>query len=177
MAARASATVDQGSSVRPVPVPRWCRLGDVLSRTVFHSVPGYLAFTFPIGTQRIVPFRAIAIAFGAGLIAALLATGQPLLDAFSRGDLEAVYDDEPGEAIASRARLALAGRGAALVTAIAVMVALAPVAKVVSSSPTSSIHKKSPHIRGFRRLGVGRTSGARGHWVPGLGTIRAAHRA
>lgn len=108
-------------------------LGDVLSRTVFHSVPGYLAFTFPIGTQRIVPFSAIAIAFGAGLIAALLATGRPLLDAFSRGELEAVYDDdgEPGEAIAPRARLALAGVGAALVAAIAIIAGLAPSLAIV----------------------------------------------
>lgn len=103
-------------------------LGDLLSRTVFHSVPGYLAFTFPIGTQRVVPFSAIAIAFGAGLVAALLATGRPLLDACSRGELESVYadDGEPGEAIAPRVRLALAGVGMALVAATAIMAAIAP---------------------------------------------------
>ena len=108
-------------------------LGDLLSRTVFHSVPGYLAFTFPIGTQRVVPFSAVAIAFGAGLLAALLATGRPLLDACSRGELEAVYDEdgEPGEAIAPRTRLALLAIAAALVVGTAVMVAIAPSLAIV----------------------------------------------
>lgn len=103
-------------------------LGDVLSRTVFHSVPGYLAFTFPIGTQRVVPFSAIAIAFGAGLLAALLATGRPLLDAFSRGDLEAVYDEdgEPGEAIDPRTRVRLLGAALFLLVATAAVVAIEP---------------------------------------------------
>lgn len=103
-------------------------LGDVLSRTVFNSVPGYLAFTFPIGTQRVVPASAVAVAFGAGLLAALLATGRPLRDAFSRGEIEAVYDEsgEPGEAIPLRTQLLLLGVAAALVTATAVMVAQQP---------------------------------------------------
>lgn len=108
-------------------------LGDLLSRTVFNSVPGYLAFTFPIGTQRLVPFSAIAIAFGAGLAAALLATGRPLRDAFSRGELEAVYDEdgEPGEAIPARTQLTLLGVAAALIAAIAVMVAIEPSLAIV----------------------------------------------
>ena len=103
-------------------------LGDLLSRTVFHTVPGYLAFTFPIGTQRVVPFSAIAIAFAAGLAAALLATGRPLLDAFSRGDLEAVYDEEgePGEAISPRTRALLLAAAVALVAVVVVTVSLAP---------------------------------------------------
>ncbi|MBB4664769.1 ABC transporter permease [Conexibacter arvalis] len=108
-------------------------LGDLLSRTVFNSVPGYLAFTFPIGTQRIVPVSAIAIAFGAGLLAALLATGRPLRDAFSRGELEAVYDEdgEPGEAIPPRTQLVLLGVAGVLVAATAAMVALEPSLAIV----------------------------------------------
>lgn len=103
-------------------------LGDVLSRTVFNSVPGYLAFTFPIGTQRVVPFSAIAIAFGAGLLAALLATGRPLLDAFSRGNLEAPYeeDGEPGEGIRLQTRLGMLGIALLLLAATAVVVAIEP---------------------------------------------------
>lgn len=56
-------------------------LGDLMSRYVFHAVPGYLAFAFPIGTQRIVSGEAIALAFGGGLIATFLATSRLLVDA------------------------------------------------------------------------------------------------
>ena len=35
-------------------------LGDVLSRTLFDQVPAYLAFAFPIGTQRIVTTSVVA---------------------------------------------------------------------------------------------------------------------
>ncbi|MDW5597493.1 FtsX-like permease family protein [Conexibacter stalactiti] len=106
--------------------------GDLLSRTVFHSVPGYLAFTFPIGTQRVVPFSAVAIAFASGLLAALLATGRPLLDAFSHGDVEAAYeeDGEPGEGISPRARRRLLG-GALLL--------LAATAAIVTAEPSTAI--------------------------------------
>jgi putative ABC transport system permease protein len=107
--------------------------GDLLSRTVFHGVPGYLAFTFPIGTQRVVPTSAVVLAGAAGVIAALVAGGRPLMDAFSRGNLEAVYDEdgEPGEGISTRQRFALLGLAAALTLATAVAVAIEPSVAVV----------------------------------------------
>ncbi|ADB50387.1 ABC transporter permease [Conexibacter woesei] len=107
--------------------------GDFLSRTVFDGVPGYLAFTFPIGTQRVVPASAVILAFAAGVLAALVAGGRPLLDAFSRGNLEAAYDEEgePGEGISMRQRLVLLGVAIVLLFVTAIGVAIEPSAAVV----------------------------------------------
>lgn len=55
-------------------------LGDQISRQLFGSVPGYLAYAFPIGSQRIVDPPTIAIAGGAGVLAACLAVLAPLRD-------------------------------------------------------------------------------------------------
>lgn len=99
-------------------------LGDVLSGTVFSSLPTYLAFTFPIGTQRIVTAQTIAIAFAAGLLAALLAASRPLLDLFSRGPIDAVHDErgELGQGLGPtlRRRMLLAAGGLLIATTAAV---------------------------------------------------------
>lgn len=55
-------------------------LGDQVSRQLFGAVPGYLAYAFPIGSQRVVEASTIAIAGGAGLVAACLAVLAPLSD-------------------------------------------------------------------------------------------------
>ena len=47
-------------------------LGDVLSIAVFHSTPGYLAFAFPIGSQRVVTWQSVALAVAAGFAAAVI---------------------------------------------------------------------------------------------------------
>lgn len=53
-------------------------LGDQVSRQLFGSVPGYLAYAFPIGSQRVVEASTVAIAGGAGVSAACLAVLAPL---------------------------------------------------------------------------------------------------
>ena len=53
-------------------------LGDLLSIVVFRSNPGYLSFTFPVGSQRIVTWQSIAIAAGVGLLAACIGVLIPL---------------------------------------------------------------------------------------------------
>ncbi len=45
-------------------------LGDELSIHLFHASPGYLSFAFPVGSQRIVDWQAVALAVSGGLIAA-----------------------------------------------------------------------------------------------------------
>jgi putative ABC transport system permease protein len=55
-------------------------LGDQVSRHLFGSVPGYLAYAFAIGSQRIVSWQSIATAAGAGLVAAGVAVLAPLRD-------------------------------------------------------------------------------------------------
>jgi putative ABC transport system permease protein len=59
-------------------------LGDLLSIAVFRSNPGYLSFAFPVGSQRIVTWQSIAIAAGAGLLAACIGVLIPLREIFPR---------------------------------------------------------------------------------------------
>ncbi len=55
-------------------------LGDQVSRHLFAVVPGYLAFAFPLGETRMVTWQSVAIAGGAGVLAACFALLVPLRD-------------------------------------------------------------------------------------------------
>jgi putative ABC transport system permease protein len=103
-------------------------LGDLLSRTVFDSLPTYLAFTFPIGTQRIVTSTTILIALGAGVAASLLAASRPLLDLLAHRPLDAVHNErgELGEGLGATTRRRLVLVAGALVIATTLAVVLAP---------------------------------------------------
>jgi putative ABC transport system permease protein len=57
-------------------------LGDLLSLALSRSNPGYLAFAFSLGSQRIVSWQSIALASCGGLLAAFVGVMVPL-----RGDL------------------------------------------------------------------------------------------
>ena len=59
-------------------------LGELLSIELFRSQPGYLAFAFPVGEQRIVPAATVAEAVGAGLLAALVGVLVPLKGIIAR---------------------------------------------------------------------------------------------
>jgi putative ABC transport system permease protein len=102
-------------------------LGDLLSRTVFDSLPTYLAFTFPIGTQRVVSSTTIAIAFSAGIAASLLATSRPLFDLMLKRPLEAIQDEsgelEGGLGAQMPKRLLLVALALVVATTLAVMLA------------------------------------------------------
>jgi putative ABC transport system permease protein len=103
-------------------------LGDLLSRYVFHAVPGYLTFAFPVGEGRIVSFRDVAIAFAGGLVATFVAAGRLLVDVYSRRPLDTAYrtSDEPGEGVPPRARRWLLAAAAALVAFAVAVYAFAP---------------------------------------------------
>jgi putative ABC transport system permease protein len=58
-------------------------LGDLLSIAVFRSNPGYLSFAFPVGSQRVVTWHSVAIAAGAGLLAACIGVLIPLREILS----------------------------------------------------------------------------------------------
>ncbi len=58
-------------------------LGELISRQLFGSVPGYLAYAFAIGSQRIVSWQSVALAAGAGIVAACIAVLAPLRDILS----------------------------------------------------------------------------------------------
>lgn len=102
-------------------------LGDLLSRNIFHAAPGYLSFAFPVGDQRIVELRSVALAILGGVAATLLAAMRPLSDLFSRRPLDAVYreDDEPEEDELGSRRL-LPAAGVALIAGAAAVLAFAP---------------------------------------------------
>jgi putative ABC transport system permease protein len=55
-------------------------LGELLSVALFDSNPGYLAFAFPIGSQRIVTWQSIAWGVGGGMLAAFVGVLVPLRD-------------------------------------------------------------------------------------------------
>ncbi len=59
-------------------------LGELLSIAVFHAIPGYLSFAFPVGSERIVTWSSVALAVGAGLAAAVAGVLWPLRDILAR---------------------------------------------------------------------------------------------
>ena len=58
-------------------------LGQLLSLHVFKASPEFLSFAFPVGSQRIVSWQAIAFAIAGGLLAAAVGVVLPLRDAIS----------------------------------------------------------------------------------------------
>lgn len=59
-------------------------LGDILSIAVYNSTPGYLAFAFPVGSQRIVTWHSVALAVAAGFAAAIIGVLWPLRQILAR---------------------------------------------------------------------------------------------
>jgi putative ABC transport system permease protein len=54
-------------------------LGDVISLSAYREVPGYLTAAFAIGGQRVVSLQTVAIALGAGMLAAFAAAALPAI--------------------------------------------------------------------------------------------------
>ncbi|MBS1869247.1 MAG: FtsX-like permease family protein [Actinobacteria bacterium] len=98
--------------------------GDLLSGSVFHAVPTYLAFTFPIGTQRVVAFHTVALAFASGLVASLIAASRALMDVTSRRATDDVFQErgETGERIDASLRRKMLIGSLAIVLATTVTV-------------------------------------------------------
>ncbi len=59
-------------------------LGEALSILVFRAEPGYLAFAFAVGEQRIVTWQSVTLAAGAGLLAACVGVLAPLHDVLAQ---------------------------------------------------------------------------------------------
>jgi len=89
-------------------------LGELASRLLFDSVPGYLTSAFAIGSQRLVTWQSLVLAAGAGVLAAFLATLIPI-----RGALSAAPRQEPTTTESPRwQRLAIGGGVACLVSSL-----------------------------------------------------------
>lgn len=102
--------------------------GWVLSRTATHDPPGYLAFAFPLGIQRVVTLQAAVLPFVAGMLATFLAAAQPLADLWPGRAVNAVMKarGEPGHTISARTRQRLALAAVALTVAVTVAIAIVP---------------------------------------------------
>jgi putative ABC transport system permease protein len=96
-------------------------LGDLLSRSIFHQTPGYLALAFPLGTQTVIGWKPVLLSLLGGILATCFAACPPLLDLRRSRAVDAVYFEggEPGQALGMRARVGLFG-AAVLLLAISI---------------------------------------------------------
>jgi putative ABC transport system permease protein len=96
-------------------------LGDQVSQHLFGAVPGYLAYAFAIGSQRIVTWQSVTIAGGAGALAACIAVLAPLRDILARHTASDATDDT-----GPRTPFWLVAAGLACLTMTTVIVVAAP---------------------------------------------------
>jgi putative ABC transport system permease protein len=103
-------------------------LGDQLSRHVFEAEPGYLSFAFPVGHARLVSATDVAIAFGGGIVATLVAISRPLFDIYSTRpvDEQERVAELPSEGPTPQARRALLAIAGALVAFAAAVLIIRP---------------------------------------------------
>jgi putative ABC transport system permease protein len=94
-------------------------IGDLLSRTIFHATPSYLAAAFSLGTQTVIGLRPLVVSFAGGVLATCLAAAPPLFDLRRSRAVDAVYfeDGEPGQALDGQSQRRLFAAGAALILA------------------------------------------------------------
>ncbi len=110
--------------------------GEVLSQTLFGSVPSYLTAAFAIGSQRIVTAATLLIPVACGMLAALLASLPPLLDLRSDRALDAVLYEggEAGQSVSARTIGILGFLGAGLVLTVTLGALLVPSLTVVGGA-------------------------------------------
>ena len=81
-------------------------VGDLLSISVFHSTPGYLATAFPIGNARIVTWQSVLLACLAGVLAASIGVLWPLRDVLAGSHVQAEHVPSSARRVWAAARLA-----------------------------------------------------------------------
>jgi putative ABC transport system permease protein len=70
-------------------------LGELLSTQLFRAQPGYLAFAFPVGGQRIVTWQTITLTVAAGMIAALVGVLVPVRAILARPLRSSISAERP----------------------------------------------------------------------------------
>lgn len=102
--------------------------GYFLSHTLFHQIPSFITFAFPIGSQQAVHADTVLIALGCGILAAVIASMLPALDMRRSRALDAVLREpgEPGQSINSQTTLRFGVLGGTLVLAVTVIVLFLP---------------------------------------------------
>jgi putative ABC transport system permease protein len=101
--------------------------GDVLSHTLFHRVPLYLAVAFPLSSAQLIHLSTVLLAVGAGVLATLIASLPPLIDLRPGRPADAVFREIRDDAGISRtAVLRLGAVGLILLAAVTVLVLSTP---------------------------------------------------
>lgn len=98
-------------------------LGDLLSRTVFGSVPSYLAAGFAIGTQRVITPVAVLISVAGGVLATVIAAAGPAIGTLRGRSLESTGESAEALSLGRLSGSVGLAVGIAAITA-AIMVAL-----------------------------------------------------
>ncbi|HTB49638.1 MAG TPA: FtsX-like permease family protein [Solirubrobacteraceae bacterium] len=103
-------------------------LGYVLSHTLFHRVPVYLAFAFPVGSQQVIQVSLVLFAFGCGVLATLLASLVPVFDLRPGRTRDAVLRQAggAGEGIGKRTAKGFGMVGLLMVVIATALVLIAP---------------------------------------------------
>jgi putative ABC transport system permease protein len=103
-------------------------LGYALSHVLFHRVPVYLAFAFPVGNQQVVSVPLILFAMGCGVLATLLASSLPVSDLRPSRSRDAVLRQtgNGGEGIGKRTAGVFGLTGLLLIAVATVLVLIVP---------------------------------------------------
>jgi putative ABC transport system permease protein len=108
-------------------------LGDVLAHTLFHQTPVYLAVAFPITIHETIQPLTALLAFGGGVLAALVASLPPLLDLRRGRPIDAALSapSDAGQRISPRLVRRLAVTGLVIVLGVTGLVLAVPSLTVV----------------------------------------------
>ncbi len=111
-------------------------LGALLSHIFLHRIPTYLTTAFPIGGQQTLRATTVLAALACGVLATLLASLSPALDLRADRPTDAVFHDRSGggEVLAPGTAVKLAVAGVVALTAIALVLALAPGLTIVGGT-------------------------------------------
>jgi putative ABC transport system permease protein len=103
-------------------------LGYVLSHSLFHRVPVYLAFAFPVGNQQGIQVPLVLLALACGVLATLLASLVPAFDLRPSRVRDAVLRQvgEAGDGIDNRVATGMGIAGLLLIAIATVLVLVAP---------------------------------------------------
>ncbi len=101
-------------------------VGDILAHSLFHEIPSYITFAFPVGAQQAVHPTIVLIAVGCGVLAALIASLFPVLDLRADRALDGALHEpgEPGQNITTRTTFWLGMTGIGLLGVVTIFVLL-----------------------------------------------------
>jgi putative ABC transport system permease protein len=108
-------------------------LGDVVSRALFHTNPGYLSYAFPVGSQRVVTWQSVTLAVAAGMLAACIGVLVPLRGELARPLRRSEPAENESRDDARRWLTARIAGGVACLAATSVILALAPASAILGS--------------------------------------------